>query len=81
MRTAYYLPMSQSEESGAAGTGGRKAELVCPTCGRTAPLDGDWAVTERDVDGRSEVAYECPDCWTVLVAQPRFERSERPRPA
>ncbi len=81
MWAAYPYPMSQSEGSGAAGTGGRKAELVCPTCGRTAPLDGDWAVTERDVDGRSEVAYECPECWTVLVAQPRFERSERPRPA
>jgi predicted RNA-binding Zn-ribbon protein involved in translation (DUF1610 family) len=73
--------MSEPEKPRTAGTGGRKAELVCPTCGRTAPLDGDWTVTERDVEGRSEVAYECPDCGTVVVAQPRFERTERPRPA
>jgi predicted RNA-binding Zn-ribbon protein involved in translation (DUF1610 family) len=70
--------MNQTDES---GTVGRKAELVCPTCGRTAPLDGDWAVTERDAGGRIEVTYECPACETVLIAQPRFERSERPRPA
>ena len=73
--------MSELEESGAAGTGGRKTELVCPTCGRTAPLDGDWTITEREAEGRSEVAYRCPDCRTVLVAQPKFERSERLRPA
>jgi predicted RNA-binding Zn-ribbon protein involved in translation (DUF1610 family) len=73
--------MRETDSPGPAGTGVRKAELVCPTCGRTAPLDGDWAVTERDVEGRNEVAYECPECWTVLVAQPRFERSERAHPA
>ena len=73
--------MSEIHESSSTGEGIRKAELVCPTCGRTAPVDGDWAVTERDVEGRVEVAYECPECSTVLVAQPTFERSERARPA
>ena len=72
--------MSESKDSGTSD-GLRKTQLVCPTCGRTAPLDGEWTVTERDVDGRDEVAYECPDCRTTLVAQPRFERTERPRPA
>lgn len=73
--------MSQTEESGAAATGPRKAELVCPTCGRTAALDGDWAVTERDAGNRLEVAYECPECGTVLVTQPQFGRVERAPPA
>lgn len=80
MSAAYSLPMSELDESSPAGGGGRKAELVCPTCGRTASL-GDWAVAERDADGRNEVTYECPECSTVLVVQPRFERSERARPA
>jgi len=71
--------MSETDESGGTDTGVRKAELVCPACGRTAPLDDDWAVTERDAGGRDEVAYECPECWTVLVSQPKFERSERAR--
>lgn len=73
--------MSEVDESGGTDTGIRKAELVCPTCGRTAPVDGDWTVTERGGEGRDEVAYECPECWTVLVSQPTFERSERARPA
>ncbi|MFC6942015.1 hypothetical protein ACFQE8_18890 [Salinirubellus sp. GCM10025818] len=72
--------MNDIEESGFAGGGRRKAELVCPTCGRTAPL-GEWAVTERDAEDRSELAYECPECSTVVVTQPRFERSERAHPA
>lgn len=73
--------MSETQESGSAERGVRKAELVCPTCGRTAPVNGDWSVTERDVEGRIEMAYECPECSTVLVAQPTFECSERARPA
>lgn len=72
--------MSETDESGPTGREVRKAELVCPTCGRTAPL-GDWAVSERDAEGRSEVTYECPECATVVVAQPTFECSERARPA
>lgn len=73
--------MSDIDVSGTAGPGSRKAELVCPTCGRTAPLDGDWTVTERDRGHRLEVAYECPECGTVLVTQPRFGRTEQARPA
>lgn len=73
--------MSKTDDSGATGRLGRKSELVCPTCGRTAPLDGDWAVTERDRGNRLELAYECPECGTVLVAQPRFGRTEHARPA
>ena len=72
--------MSEPDETGSHDRGGGKSELVCPTCGRTAAV-GDWAVTERDVEGRIEMAYECPECSTVLVAQPTFERSERARPA
>jgi predicted RNA-binding Zn-ribbon protein involved in translation (DUF1610 family) len=73
--------MSDTEETGSVETESRKSQLVCPTCGRTAPLDGDWAVTERDVGNRLEVAYECPECGTVLVTQPRFGRAERAPPA
>ena len=73
--------MNDTQESGSAERGLRKAELVCPTCGRTAPVDGDWSVTERVVEGRIEMAYECPECSTVLVSQPTFECSKRAHPA
>lgn len=74
------MVMSNSDESGPPRGRVRKAELVCPTCGRTAPL-GDWTVSERDAEGRNEVTYGCPECSTVVVAQPMFGRSEPAHPA
>lgn len=55
---------------------GRKATLVCPTCGHESPsgTDGDWVITEETNDDIRRVAYDCPVCWTSVVVQPRFER-------
>lgn len=62
----------------ADGTSDRKAVLVCPTCGHESPVDGDWAVTERDVGADRRRVYECPECWTTLLAQPVFGDCEVP---
>lgn len=53
---------------------GRKATLICPTCGHESPIgtDGDWAITEETHDDVRRVAYDCPVCWTSVVVQPRF---------
>ena len=56
-----------------AGPGGRKALLVCSDCEREAHVDGDWAVTEYELDGDRHRVYECPDCWHTLVVQPVFD--------
>ncbi|WP_254829913.1 hypothetical protein [Haloglomus salinum] len=53
----------------------RKSVLFCPTCGRRAPVEGDWVVTERSVDGDCRRAYGCPACGRTLVDQPVFEAS------
>lgn len=50
-----------------------KASLVCPACGHTSHVDGDWAVTEYDVGERRRLVYECPECWQTVVVQPVFE--------
>ncbi|MFC6725483.1 hypothetical protein ACFQE1_14115 [Halobium palmae] len=51
-----------------AGSGGTKAVLHCPTCGRDSPLNGDW---ER-VDEPSRVVYVCPGCESTLTVRPKF---------
>jgi endogenous inhibitor of DNA gyrase (YacG/DUF329 family) len=54
-----------------------KTTLICPTCGHESPAgtDGDWAITEAaNDDGVRCVTHECPECWTSVVVQPRFEK-------
>ena len=46
-----------------------KATLFCQTCGHASRLDGDWLVREAASDYR----VVCPDCETVVVAQPGLE--------
>lgn len=45
----------------------RKATLFCAECGHESGHDGDWI----DWEGRGETLV-CPDCGTVVVAQPSF---------
>lgn len=46
-----------------------KMALFCQQCGHTSPMTGDWLVCENDGDGYHVV---CPECETVIVAQPVF---------
>ena len=64
--------MSTTRDHG-AGPDCRKALLVCSVCEREAHVDGDWAVTEYELDGDRHRVYECPDCWHTLVVQPVFD--------
>ncbi|MFB6117811.1 hypothetical protein [Halosegnis sp.] len=45
-----------------------KMALFCQECGHESPMTGDWLVREG-TDGYHVV---CPDCGTVVVAQPVF---------
>ena len=45
-----------------------KGVLFCPVCDHDAPLDGDWALIERD----GKTLLECPDCSHVVVNQLQF---------
>ncbi|WP_459192872.1 phage terminase large subunit family protein [Halosimplex sp. J119] len=47
----------------------RKAVLFCPECGHESETNGDWNLRER-AEG---VAYECPDCETVITTRSRAE--------
>lgn len=46
-----------------------KTTLFCRACGHAGRLDGDWLVREGDGDYH----VVCPDCGTVVVAQPGLE--------
>lgn len=50
------------------GSTRRKATLFCAECGHESGHDGDWI----DRQGRGETLV-CPDCGTVVLAQPDFE--------
>lgn len=43
-----------------------KATLFCQECGHAGRLDGDWLLRE----GPDDYHVVCPDCGTVVVAQP-----------
>lgn len=58
---------STPDPDGGPPTAG-KMTLFCEQCGHDAPMSGDWLVREGE-DGYRVV---CPECGTVIVAQPVF---------
>ena len=57
---------SPTDAGGSPSRDPRKAQLFCPECSYTAPIDGDW-LSADDAGARS---LRCPACGTVVVRQP-----------
>ncbi|MFC7234050.1 hypothetical protein [Halosegnis marinus] len=58
------LPDSDDEPPSTAA----KMSLFCAECGHRSELGGDWLVRE----GEAGYRIVCPECATVIVAQPVF---------
>lgn len=71
------IQRGQPGQGGPSPDGREKDTLFCPVCGHESTArGGDWAVTERDAAGDRVRAYECPDCWTVVVTQPLLDAAD-----
>lgn len=67
-------PMFQQQpQPGTQQPTGHKSVLICPTCGHESPLSGDWRVTETTSEDGQRLVYDCPVCWTTVIAQPQLD--------
>lgn len=51
-------------------TGAPKNRLFCPACEHASPTTGDWVLLVHDCSERSWLAYQCPECETVVTRRP-----------
>ena len=68
-------PRSAQWDAPSAESSPRKGLLFCPGCDHESPVDGDWI--RATSAGRT--TYHCPDCGSLVVAQPAFEQPNAQR--
>lgn len=63
----------QPQPDGTQQPTGHKSVLICPACGHESPPKGDWRITETSAEDGQRRVYDCPVCWTTVLAQPQLD--------